>query len=244
MDGRTELPTILDGGNERRTSWTQSPRAAGNSSRRMLLITSAVGLCVVVAGVSVALLSSPSGQAGRLAGGAGNSPAVATAGPAQPTPPVASSRVTPGSGVKSHGLAKSVLRWPPGLNHQIRRWEAGPGGNTLAAVEGQMGTAMQTAGLKLYGPMRQACTVLGSDISTAQAGPPIPDQAMQRLYATALGGLSRAAADCRAAISISTDGESVKTHVDNVLLNRSRVKFAAMSEKLYQATGEIGSLHL
>ena len=242
MDGRPEPPTIPDDGNEQRTGWGQFPWAADGGSRRMLLITLAVGLCMAVAGVSVALFSSPGGgQAGRVAG-AGNSPAVATTRAAQPTAPVASSRVTPRPGVMSDGLAKSVLRWPPGLKHQILRWEAGPGGKTLAAVEEQMGTAMQAAGVKLYAPTRLACAQLASNIATAQSRPPIPDDAMQRLYAKALAGLSRAAADCQAAISIHASGETVETHVNGLLLNRSRVEFAAMSEELYRATGEIQSL--
>ena len=242
MDGRPE-PSKPHKDDKEQTGSARVPGVVGGGSRRMLLITLAVGLCMAVAGVSVALFSSPGGgQAGRVAG-AGNSPAVATTRAAQPTAPVASSRVTPRPGVMSDGLAKSVLRWPPGLKHQILRWEAGPGGKTLAAVEEQMGTAMQAAGVKLYAPTRLACAQLASNIATAQSRPPIPDDAMQRLYAKALAGLSRAAADCRTAISVHVSGnESVETHVNEALLNRSRVEFAAMSKTLYRATGEIQPL--
>ena len=66
---------------------------------------------------------------------------------------------------------------------------------------------------------------------------------MQQLYAKALAGLSRAAADCHAAISIHVDGEDTAVHVKGPLLDRSRVEFAAASTKLYRATGEIASLH-
>jgi hypothetical protein len=106
-----------------------------------------------------------------------------------------------------------------------------------------MGTAMQSAGLKLYAAMRLACVQLASDISTAQAGPPIPDAAMQRLYARALAGLSRAAPDCRAAITMGGDGEDLSAEVHGSLLTRSRAEFAVASAKLYRATGEIDSLH-
>ena len=105
-----------------------------------------------------------------------------------------------------------------------------------------MGTAMQSAGLKMYAAMRLACAQLASDIRTALAGPPIPDDAMQRLYARALAGLSSATADCRTAISVHVDGEDTAVHVNGPLLNRSRVEFAAASMKLYRATGEIASL--
>src|SRR5262249_56563164 len=102
--------------------------------------------------------------------------AVGTPQAAQPTAPVASSQAPPGAGAGSNGLARSsVLRWPPGHPRQILRWEAGPGGTTLAAVRELMGTAMQSAGLKLYAAMRLACSQLASDVNTAQAGPPIPD---------------------------------------------------------------------
>ena len=57
---------------------------AGGGSRWVMLIAATVGLCLVVAGVAVAVFSSPGGQAGRVAG-ASNSPAVATPQAAQPT---------------------------------------------------------------------------------------------------------------------------------------------------------------
>jgi hypothetical protein len=230
-------------------SWPEPPATDGDGSeqrtvevRRIVLIALAIGLCMVVAGVSIAVFSSPgSGHAGRAAG-AVTSPVV-TAPATQPTAPVASSRATPSPGVASDGHGKSVLRWPPGRTRQILRWDAGPGGKTLAAVGEQMGTAMQSAGLKLYAPMRLACIQLASDISTAQAGPPIPDAAMQQLYARALTGLSHAAADCRAAITMEGDGEDLSAEVHGSLLTRSRAEFAAASAKLYRATGEVDSLH-
>jgi hypothetical protein len=241
MDGRLE-PAAPDDGNGQRTAWSRFSGAADNGSRRVALIAVAIGLCVVVAGVAIAVFSSPGGrQEGRVAS-AGSTQA-ATAPAAQPAPPVASSRATSAARSASDGAAKSALHWPSGRTRQILRWDAGPGGKTLAAVGEQMGTAMQSAGLKMYAPMKLACAQLASEVSTAQAGPPIPDSAMQRLYTKALAGLSRAAADCHNAISIRVDGEDVSTHVNRTLLNRSRVVFAAASTKLYRATGEIEALH-
>jgi hypothetical protein len=229
---------------QQQTGSAQVPGAAGGSSRWVMLIAATVGLCLALTGVAIAVFSSPGGggQAGRIAG-AGTSPAVATPRVAQPAAPVASSQGTPRPKVASDGLAKSVLRWPPGRRRQILRWDAGHGGKTLAAVGEQMGTAMQSAGLKLYAQMKLACAQLASDVGTARAEPPIPDNAMQRLYAKALAGLSRAAADCHAAISIHEDGEDTAVHVNGPLLNRSRLELAAASTTLYQATGEIESLH-
>jgi hypothetical protein len=248
MDRRPE-PATPDDGNEQRTARARIPRAADGGSRRVALIALAIGLCVVVAGVATAVISSPGGgQVGHIAG-AGNT-SVATAPAAQPTPPVPSSRATTPSsrattqaGAASDGLAKSVLRWPPGHTRQILRWDAGPGGKALAAISEQMGIAMQAAGLEQYAQMKLACAQLASDVGAARAEPPIPDNAMQELYAKALAGLSRAAADCHTAISIHIDDESTDVHVNRPLLNRSRVEFAAASKKLYRATGEIEALH-
>lgn len=227
---------------QQQTGSAQAPRTGGGS-HRMLLIVLAVCLCVAAVGVSIAMFASPGGSGAGYAAGTGNSPAAATPQVAQPTAPVASSRATVKPGGTSDGLAKSALRWPPGRARQILRWDAGPGGKTLAAVAEQMGTAMQSAGLRMYAVMRLACAQLASDVSTARAGPPIPDDAMQRLYARALAGLSRAAADCHTAISIHEDGEDTQVHANGPLLSRSRVEFAAASTKLYRATGEIESLH-
>jgi hypothetical protein len=242
-DGRPE-PSKPPENDEQQTGSAQVPGTAGGGSRRTLLVILAACLCVIAAGVSIAVLSGPGGnQAGHTAG-ASSSPAPGKTAAAQPPAPIASSRATTGPEVTGNGIAKSALRWPPSLNRQVLRWEAGPGGKTLAAVEQQMGTAMQSAGLKLYVPMRQACIGLASDITTAQAGPPIPVRSMQRLYAQGLAGLSRAAADCRAAISTHASGdENVSVHVNAPVLNRSRVEFAAMSKKLYRATARIQSIH-
>ena len=241
MIGGAPEPSRRPDDNEQQTGSAQVPEAGGGS-RRMLLIALAVCASVVAIGVSVAIFASPGGRQAGDATGTGNSPAVAPTQAAQPTAPVASARATPRAGGTSDGLAKSVLRWPAGRTHQILRWDAGPGGKTLAAVRDQMGIAMQSAGLKMYAPMRVACAQLASDIGTAQAGPPIPDHAMQRMYTKTLAGLSRAAADCHTAISIHEDGEHTAAHVNGPRLNRSRMEFAAASTKLYQATGEIESL--
>ena len=106
-----------------------------------------------------------------------------------------------------------------------------------------MGSAMQAAGVKLYGTMKLACASLASDVGTAQAGPPIPYAAMQRLYTKALTGLSSAAADCRNAISEHPSDETTEIHVNKALLDQSRLEFAAMSKKLYRATAQIQSAH-
>ena len=263
MDGPRE-PLKPPDGDEQQTSSTQVPGAASGGSHRMLLIGLAVFLCIGAAGVIAAVLSSPGGShAGYIAGPApsggqsgratstDSSPAATKTRSAQPTAskarttqptPRASNRTVTGADVTSKGVTKSALRWPPQLHRQMLRWRAGPGGSALTAVETQMGNAMQAAGLKMYVPMKMACESLASGIGAAQAGPPIPYEAMQRLYAKALAGISRAAIDCRAAISVHVDGEDVGVHLNHGLLYQSREEFAAMSSKLYKATAEIQAL--
>jgi hypothetical protein len=252
-DGRSEPSKPPDGSNEQptRADWfpwgSGGSRSAGVGSRRVLLITAAVCLCVVAAGVSVAVFSSPGGSRGGHMAGVSSNPTAAVTQAAQPTAstapsPAASSRATSRSDVTSHGVATSALRWPPHLKRQILSWKAGPGGKALATVNDQMGSAMQAAGLKLYASMRLTCTELASDIGTAQAEPPIPYAAMQRMYAKALARLSTAAADCRSAISLHAQGdENTSVHVNQALLSQSRLEFAATSKVLYRATAQIQS---
>jgi hypothetical protein len=212
----------------------------------MTLIVSAACVAVAVAGVSVAVFSSPGSQAHRVAATGGSpsagSPSAAKA-PTQPGPsaaPAASSPPTTGAEVTSNGVAKSALRWPARLDRQMLRWKAGPGGAALASVTKQMGIAMQAAGVKQYSVMKLTCVSLASAVRTAQSAPPIPDAAMQRLYARALAELSIAAANCRKAISEHPEGdEGLKIDIDHALLNRARLEFAAASKKLYRATAQI-----
>ncbi len=214
----------------------------------MLLVVLAVCLCVIVAGVVVAVFSSGGrgGGAGAISGGAGaisgtaSSPAVAGTPSARPT---AGHKITAQPVVAGAGLAKTALQWPPGLTHQILHWRAGPGEAALSAVTAQLGYAMQAAAVKLYPSMRLTCVKLASDIQTAQAAPPIPDAAMQRLYAKALAGLSSAAVDCRHAISTRPSGdETLDIHLNKAQLSRTQAGFTIGSKRIYNATAQIQAL--
>jgi hypothetical protein len=87
------------------------------------------------------------------------------------------------------------------------------------------------------------CVRLGSSIETARGAPPIPDAAMQQLYAKVLVGLSGAAADCWSAIAVHPSGDEDQTvEVNKILLDRSLAQFAAESKELYMGTAAIGML--
>jgi hypothetical protein len=234
------------------------PRLPRGDPRRFLLVALATVLCLVTAGLSLAVFFAPgSSRTGRLSstgngapGSAGNSAPVnagssapAAAGPsgrpsAWPRPAAAKPKTA------AHPVTEDVLTWPAALGRQMTQWAAGPGGATLSRLETELGVAMQTAGLKLYVQMKQACGRLASDTSAARTGPPIPDHVIQGSYAQALAGLSRAASDCRTAISVRPGGdETTETRVNAPLLSRARLELAVTSKQLYRATSRLSSLH-
>jgi len=106
-----------------------------------------------------------------------------------------------------------------------------------------MGNAMQAGGLRLYPTMRLACTKVSDAVTAARTSPPIPDAVMQRWYTRALTALARAAADCRAGISVHAYGdESTRTRERPRALSRSRAEFATGARDLFLATGKIRGL--
>ena len=125
----------------------------------------------------------------------------------------------------------------------LARWKAGRGGAAFSLLSAQMGDAMQSGGLRLYPTMRVACTKVSTAVTAARAGPPIPDAAMQRRYIRALAALARAAADCRAGISVHPYGdEDTRIGVHPRALRRSRAEFATGARDLFLATGKIKGL--
>jgi hypothetical protein len=135
------------------------------------------------------------------------------------------------------------MRWPPGLQPQIQRWNTGPGGAALRTVTAQLGNTMQVGGVRLYPEVKQACATLGSSVETALAAPPIPYAAMQQAYDKVLAGLSGSVTECRNAISVRPAGdEGLDVNLNKALLNHSLAEFAAESKELYEATAEIRTL--
>ena len=243
MTPRHKSSKLPDVGNEQ-ARWTRHRQAAGSRSGWILLAAGAVALCAIATGVSLAALSAPAGRAGPASsGGADNGSSAVTAQTAHPQVPVASGASTTGTGLTSDGIAKTALRWRPGHEHQMLLWKEGPGGIAWSALTTRLGNAMQAGGVRLYAALRLACMSLGSSVETAQAAPPIPDAAIQKLYARVLSGLSGAAADCRIAISVHPAGdEGTKISLNKALLSRALAELAADSKKLYTATAAISTL--
>ena len=231
-------------------------RTGGNSRLLISLIALGAGGCLAAAGVTLAAFSSSgpaprattasSGPAAVLGPAATvrSTPSASSAGEAaRPTTSAPSAGGTTGSGLTSDGIASTAMRWPPGLQPRIQRWNTGPGGTALRTVTAQLGNTMQVAGVRLYPEVKQACAALGSSVETALAAPPIPYAAMQQAYDKVLAGLSGAVTECRNAISVRPAGdEGLDVNLNKALLNHSLAEFAAESEELYEATAEIRTL--
>jgi hypothetical protein len=127
----------------------------------------------------------------------------------------------------------------------LTTWNTGHGGVALTAVSAQVADATQAAGVRLYAPMRRACSKLTSAITAAQAGPPIPQAGLQKQYTGALTTLAKAAAYCQAAISEHPYGdEGVSTHENAAVLHEAMTTFAAGARELYAATAQIKAYSL
>ena len=133
-----------------------------------------------------------------------------------------------------------AVRPPTNMTSELINWQSGSGGKHLTAVSSGLGDALQAAGVRQYAPMKHACAQLAGNVATAEAGPQIPDAAMQMLYAKALAELAKGAADCQMAISSTSSGaESVTAHVDPTLLHQSVSELSAGATDVFRSTAQI-----
>jgi hypothetical protein len=219
-------------------------------SRHKIILLSAGISMVIVGGLVAALLSNGSGGAHKNALGAANQPAsnrspgtsgAAVGSAAGGAGPKGTSRVQ-GEVISPAQLAEQggALSPPKNLQSQIISWQSGPGGTYLAAVSSGFGDALQAAGVRQYAPMKHACAQLATSVTSAQAGPRIPDAAMQELYAKALADLAKGAADCQAAVSVAANGdEAVNVHLDARLLQLSTSELSAGATDIFRSTAVI-----
>jgi hypothetical protein len=148
----------------------------------------------------------------------------------------AKAKVVSAAQLAENGGAISV---PASSQSSAASWQSGPGGRDLTAVSSRLGAALQAGGIRQYAQMKYACGQLASSVATAQAGPQIPDAAMQKLYTTALAELAKGAANCQTAISVKPEDESVETHVDTAMLNLSTSELSAGATDVFRSTAEI-----
>jgi hypothetical protein len=199
--------------------------------------TSWIWLSVIaLLGLSAALLTYGFGSTHGAA--SSGSAAASTSGGAAPRgTSKAKGEVTSAAKLAEKGGAVSP---PTTMNSELINWQAGSGGKHLTAVSSGLGNALQAAGVRQYAPMKHACAQLAGSVATAEAGPQIPDAAMQTLYAKALAELAKGAADCQMAISSTSSGaESVTAHVDPTLLHQSVSELSAGATDVFRSTAEI-----
>lgn len=230
---------------------TESPPARrwNRLSTRTRIIGAAAAGVVVVAAVLAVVLSSSSGgqpggtQAAGLNGTAGNG-AAGAAGSATGHGGGANAGNTNGSKLPAPSVTLSANGGPnipkpiyPGNPKAAGAWYSGSGGKALTRVNNQAGSALMAHGAGQYREMRAVCDTLTGAVSTAQAAPPIPDAAMQRVYAKALTSFNTGAAGCLNAISQHQDGvEDTVTHVDAAEMKTVVVQLNTGMTDLYEAT--------
>ena len=200
----------------------------------VLVAVSAALIAVAAGGGTHQATSSASGGPSTAAGAA---PGSIKVGQAPSGISKAKGNVPSAAQVAESGGALSL---PTRMQNPAFTWQSGRGGKDLAAVSAQFGDALQMAGIRQYSEMERTCIRLAGSVATAEAGPQIPDAAMQTLYAKALAELAKGAADCRAAITSKPNGaESVETHVDATLLHLSISELAAGARDIFRSTAEI-----
>jgi hypothetical protein len=215
-------------------------RAPRGGSR---LINFAVpSILAVLALGGIAACTTAGGSGGRVS--ASGAQQAAAVGSATVAPHSRSTTIIPPggqSGTKAlTALGSTAIIPPVSAKPMVDSWDSGHGGTNLTAISGQIGAVTQAIGLRQYVAARAACKVLAREVRTAQAGPPIPYQAMQKLYKVALSDLATGAADCQSAISQKTDGdEYIQTSVNKVKMAAATKALTTGAKDLYRSTAAI-----
>jgi hypothetical protein len=215
----------------------RSPRSAW--LRVMLAVIAFVGLSAVLIGVLIGTGTHQTTPSGTSAGPA---PRATTGGGIAATNAPTGTTKAKGNVISAAKLAEGggAISLPTRMKRPAINWQAGPGGKDLAAVSRWFGDALQAGGIRQYSMMRYACAQLAGSAATAEAGPKIPDPAMQALYARALAELAKGAADCRMAIILKPSGdETLDMRVNTTVLKLSVSELATGARDIFRATAEI-----
>ena len=88
-----------------------------------------------------------------------------------------------------------------------------------------------------YPEMLQYCNALTTAVQTAEADSPIPDNAMQKMYAKSLTAFKVGATDCVAGITQHPEGvEDTVTNVNHAEINKAVSELSLGMNDLYIAT--------
>jgi hypothetical protein len=235
---------VTDGADEP-SAWAQQPTTESSLRpprsawlRVMLAVIAFVGLSAVLIGV---LVGTGTDQTKLNGPSAGPAPGTTSGGIAATNAPTGTTKAK-GNVISAAKLAEGggAISLPTRMKRPAVNWQAGAGGKDLAAVTRSFGDALQAGGTRQYSAMRYACAELAGSVATAEAGPKIPDPAMQVLYARALSELAKGAADCRMAITLKPSGdETLDTRVNTTLLKLSVSELATGAKDIFRATAEI-----
>ena len=193
-------------------------------------------LVVVLVGISLAVYfvssGSPKGQSavnlgtakpGTAKGDTGVTSGPMPGAPTVPVSPVAS--VTGPEPLKPSNPAK------------VKSWNVGKGGAALVQVTEDSGSVLMAYGSGEYTQTLQACTALAGAVRKAEALPPIPDTAMQKLYAKSLNTFTAGITECEAAITQHPEGvENTVTDVNHAEVSKAISQLGIGIKDLYIAT--------
>jgi hypothetical protein len=197
-------------------------------------------LVVALAGISLTVYfvssGSPKGQSAANLGttkpGAGKADTGATPGP-MPSAPMAHQ-------VGSTASVPTPKPLKPSNPAQVESWNAGKVGAVLVQVTEDSGSVLMAYGSKEYPETLQACVALAGAVRKAEALPPIPDTAMQKLYVESLNAFTTGITECEAAITQHPEGvEDVVTDVDHPEISQALSRFDIGVKDLYLATGAL-----
>jgi hypothetical protein len=188
-------------------------------------------LVVALAGMSLAVYfvssGSPNGQSAAKPG-TGKADTDATPGPMPGAPTV---RVGSAASVTAPNPLK------PSNPARVKSWNAGKAGAALVQVTEDSGSVLMAYSSGMYPEALQACTALAGAVQQAEVLPPVPDAAMQKLYAKSLDDFKSGTAECEAAITQHLEGvEDDITDVNHPEINTAISQFNVGTKDLYIAT--------
>jgi hypothetical protein len=200
---------------------SNSVRAAG------LVIAAVVGVAAIVYFVM------PSSHSDRSNANGGT----ATGGQMGRPGPLPGAPSTEGKGGSKSAAPNGPKPLKPTDPAQVKSWEAGSGGKALTQVTAQSGSVLMAHAGSQYPEMLQYCNALTTAVQTAEADSPIPDNAMQKMYAKSLTAFKMGAADCVAGITQHPEGvEDTVTSVNHAEINKAVSELSLGMNDLYIAT--------
>jgi hypothetical protein len=175
--------------------------------------------------------SIPAAKAGTTTGGQHGQPSSLPGSPAKQK--VSASVAPPQTG------PKPLRPSDPGA---ISSWSAA-GGKALAHVTTQSENVMAARTARNYPQMLQSCTALAAAVQDAKNAPPIPDTAMQQMYAESLNALKQGATDCMAGITEHQEGlEEPDVNVNQAEVDHAMSELGVGVNDLYTATSALRAI--